>query len=219
MKNQRENILQAATKLFYEQGYHATYMENIAEACEITKPLITYYFKTKSNLARQVIETFLADHKNRIALKLYNEYFINRRTDMQVSTAVEIRLHDMLHLCDPHVMRFIKELADDKYEDTFPDNSVLLYKIHDRRYHLKVNHQADEIAMISRAAMASSLSIKLAYDNGQLNCTLEECLDYLTRVHFILMRIDEARIDAIIAESKAVLEQVNFEIRPYFQVI
>jgi len=219
MKNQKENILLAATKLFYEQGYKDTYLEQIADVCKITKPLITYYFKTKSNLARQVTDQYLTDHKNSVAFKLYTEYFKARKTDMQVSTAVEIRLYDTLHLCDPNALRFMKEHADENYEDTFPKNSVRLYQIHDRRYHLNINRNADEISMLARSAMSSSLSVKLAYARGEFDCTLEECLDYLTRVHFILMHIDAKRIDDIVSESKHILKQVKFEIKPYFQVV
>lgn len=218
MKNQKENILNTATKLFYEQGYKATYLDQIADVCEITKPLITYYFKSKSNLAREVTEKFLVEHKNKVALRLYLEYFKGRETDLQVSTAVEIRLYDMLHLCDPHVMRFVKEHADEKHEDTFSKSTVHLYKIHDRQYGLKLNRCSDEISMIARAAMASSLSVKLAYANGEFDCTLEECLDYLTSVHFVLMHIEESRIDEIIEESKHILQLIPFEIKPYFQV-
>lgn len=219
MKNQKENILLAATKLFYEQGYKATYLDQIADVCEITKPLITYYFKSKSNLAREVTEKFLVEHKNKVALRLYLEYFKGRETDLQVSTAVEIRLYDILHLCDPNVMRFVKEHADEKHEDTFSKSTVHLYKIHDRRYGLKLNRCSDEISMIARAAMASSLSVKLAFENGEFDCSLEECLDYLTSVHFVLMHIEEKRIDEIIEESKRILQMIKFEIKPYFQVV
>jgi len=219
MKNQKENILFAATKLFYEQGYKNTYLDQIADVCEITKPLISYHFKSKSNLAREVIENYIVENKNRVALKLYTEYFKGKKSDLQISTAVEVRLFDMLHLCDSNVMRFAKEQADEKYEDTFSKDSVRLYQIHDRRYHLNINRKADEISMIARAAMASSLSIKLAYVKGEFDCTLEECLDYLTRVHFLLMHIDNDRIDDIVQESKDVLNQIKFEIKPYFRII
>lgn len=59
MKSQKENILQVASRLFYEQGYKKTYLDQIAEICEITKPLISYYFKSKSNLGRSVGDAFL----------------------------------------------------------------------------------------------------------------------------------------------------------------
>ncbi|KNZ42276.1 TetR/AcrR family transcriptional regulator [Acetobacterium bakii] len=218
MKSQKENILETAAQLFYEQGYKKTYLDQIAEICDITKPLISYHFGSKSKLARKVSDAFLFDFKNKIALKLYTDYFKGRRTDLQVSTAVEIRLYNQLFLCDAKAMRFIKELADEKYEDLFSNDSIRLYKMHDRRYHLNIHQDMDEIAMIATAARSSTFSILWAYDRGEFNCPMEDCLDYITRLNFVLMHIDTKRIDAILAESKQVLEQVHFEFKPYFQI-
>lgn len=218
MKNQKENILETATQLFYEQGYKNTYLDQIAEICDITKPLISYHFKSKSNLAREVSDASLFDFKNKIALKLYTNYFKGKKTDLQVSTAVEIRLYNHLFLADPKAMRFLKELADDKYEDLFSLDSIRLYKIHDRRYHLDIQKDTDEISMIANAARAATFSILWAYDRGDFNCSLEDCLDYITRLNFVLMHIDKKRIDAILEESKQVLKQIQFEFKPYFQI-
>jgi AcrR family transcriptional regulator len=218
MNNQKEQILQVASKLFYEQGYKKTYLDQIAEICEITKPLISYYFKSKSSLARAVSDTFLFELKNKIAFKLYTDYFKGRKADLQVSTAVEIRLYNLMFLTDPNAMRFLKELADDKYEDLFSQDSIRLYKIHDRRYHLDIHDDTDELAMIANAARGASFSVLWAYDRGEFNCTQEDCLDYIARLNFILMHIDKARIDAILAESKEVIRQVPFSFKPYFQI-
>lgn len=218
MKNQKENILETATQLFYEQGYKKTYLDQIAEICEITKPLISYYFKSKSSLARTVSDTFLFDLKNKVALKLYTDYFKGRRTDLQVSTAVEIRLYHLLFLTDPKAMQFIRELADDKYEDMFSPDGIALYKMHDRRYHLDIQNESDEIAMIANAARAASFSIMWAYDRGEFACSQEDCLDYMIRLNFVLMHVDEKRINAIIDESKQALKQIPFEFKPYFKI-
>ncbi|WKY48140.1 helix-turn-helix domain-containing protein [Eubacteriaceae bacterium ES3] len=218
MKNQKENILQVATELFYEKGYKATYLGEIAERCEITKPLITYYFKSKSQLAGEVGDKMVIDLKNRVALKLYVEYFKDNPTDLQVSTAVEIRLFDMMHLYDEKVMRFARERADDRFADNFTKANVYLYKIHDRHYGLNLKRCPDEISMIAHAAMSSSLAVKLAYDSGEFDCTADECLDYLTSLHFTMMHIDESRIDEIISESKRIHKLIPFEIKPYFKV-
>ncbi|OFV69766.1 Uncharacterised protein [Acetobacterium wieringae] len=218
MNNQKEQILQVASQLFYEQGYKKTYLDQIAAICEITKPLISYYYKSKSSLARAVSDTFLFELKNKVALKLYTDYFKERKADLQVSTAVEIRLYNQMFLADPKAMRFLKELADDKYEDLFSQESIRLYKIHDRRYHLNVNADTDELAMIANAARGASFSVLWAYDRGEFNCTQEDCLDYIARLNFVLMNVDKERIDAILAESKEVLKQVPFTFKPYFQI-
>ncbi|WP_243136739.1 TetR/AcrR family transcriptional regulator [Acetobacterium paludosum] len=216
MKNQKDNILETATRLFYEQGYKNTYLDQIAELCEITKPLISYHFKSKSKLGRAVSDTCLFAYKNKIAMKLYTDYFKGRKTDLQVSAAVEIRLYNQLFLSDSNAMRFIKELADDKYEDLFSQEGNRLYQMHIRRYHLDIKPDSDEISMLANAARASTFSILWAYDRGDFNCSEEDCLDYITRLNFVLMHIDKNRIDAILAESKQVLEEVPFEYKPYF---
>nr|WP_320026236.1 TetR family transcriptional regulator [uncultured Acetobacterium sp.] len=218
MNNQKEQILQVASKLFYEQGYKKTYLDQIAEICEITKPLISYYYKSKSSLARAVSDTFLFDLKNKVAFKLYTDYFKERKVDLQVSTAVEIRLYNQMFLDDPKAMRFLKELADDKYEDLFSQDSIRLYKIHDRRYHLNIRDDIDELAMIANAARGAGFTVLWAYDRGEFNCTQEDCLDYITRLNFVLMHIDPSRIDAILEESRQVLSQVHFEFKPYFEI-
>jgi hypothetical protein len=123
-----------------------------------------------------------------------------------------------MFLDDPKAMRFLKELADDKYEDLFSQDSIRLYKIHDRRYHLDIHDDIDELAMIANAARGASFSVLWAYNRGEFNCTQEDCLDYITRLNFVLMHIDSKRIDAILEESKQVLSQVHFELKPYFEI-
>ena len=68
----KTNILLAAAKLFYDKGYNATSFEEIAEICDITKPLITYHYKTKANLANEVYLYFTEKRKTRLRKKSIN---------------------------------------------------------------------------------------------------------------------------------------------------
>jgi hypothetical protein len=54
-------ILNTATELFYQNGYEKTSFEKIAAACRITKPLITYHFKTKTLLASEVFDNYSSE--------------------------------------------------------------------------------------------------------------------------------------------------------------
>lgn len=47
----RERILLAADKLFYQYGYHATGLERILQAAQVTKGNFYYHFKSKEALA------------------------------------------------------------------------------------------------------------------------------------------------------------------------
>ena len=216
MSTQRENILTTATQLFYEHGYDDTYFYQIAEVLNITKSLISYHFKTKSSLAKEVTETFSVRNKNIISFKLYQTYFCNNKFDLQLSTAIEIRLSTALILQDPKVSRYIRESADGHYEDMFTPHYKNFYKIHDRQYHLNINRQNDEISMLARGATAASNAIIIDFINNMLNCTLEECLDYIVEMNFRFMRVGEKRIAEIIDQSKEIIKQVGFIFKPYF---
>ena len=51
-KKTKENILNAALKLFAEKGYHGTSINDIAKAANISKGLAYNYFESK----KQIIE-------------------------------------------------------------------------------------------------------------------------------------------------------------------
>jgi TetR/AcrR family transcriptional regulator len=49
-ESQRERILAQAAMLFAQRGYTATSMNEVAEACGVSKPALYYYFKDKYDL-------------------------------------------------------------------------------------------------------------------------------------------------------------------------
>jgi hypothetical protein len=54
--------------------------------------------------------------------------------------------------------------------------------------------------------------------NGNIDCTMNECLDYIVEMIFRFMRIDEARISELIAMSKKIISQIDFQFLPYFEI-
>ncbi len=65
MKNnpRKQNIIDAATVLFYQHGYSDTSMEAIAGECGIQKQLITYYFGSKESLGTAVAAQYRERHR------------------------------------------------------------------------------------------------------------------------------------------------------------
>lgn len=55
-EDQRETILQRATELFAQRGYTETSMNQVAEACGLSKPALYHYFKDKSALLVGITE-------------------------------------------------------------------------------------------------------------------------------------------------------------------
>ena len=53
---QREDILAAAARLFADQGFSATSMNQVAEACGVAKPTLYHYFQDKQELLAQICD-------------------------------------------------------------------------------------------------------------------------------------------------------------------
>ena len=75
--DKKEEILRIATKLFISQGYSKTGMRQIAKEANVSLALITYYFRTKDEIARIItrhissqnsrcIDIYVDVHKNPI---------------------------------------------------------------------------------------------------------------------------------------------------------
>src|SRR2546423_12070398 len=45
-----EQMVQAATRIFGDRGYHEASMDEIAQACGVTKPMLYAYFDSKEGL-------------------------------------------------------------------------------------------------------------------------------------------------------------------------
>ncbi|MCK9483399.1 MAG: TetR/AcrR family transcriptional regulator [Candidatus Marinimicrobia bacterium] len=52
----RDKILLTAAKLFADKGFEATSMREIAEACQVTKPALYYYFPDKKALFIEIVK-------------------------------------------------------------------------------------------------------------------------------------------------------------------
>ena len=53
---QREDILAAAARLFASQGFSATSMNQVAQACGVAKPTLYHYFQDKQALLAQICD-------------------------------------------------------------------------------------------------------------------------------------------------------------------
>jgi TetR/AcrR family transcriptional regulator, cholesterol catabolism regulator len=55
----RDAVIKEAARLFDERGYHATSMEDIAEAVGLRKPSLYHYFKSKDEILFWIHEEFI----------------------------------------------------------------------------------------------------------------------------------------------------------------
>ncbi len=61
-----QSILEAGLKVFSAQGYHGTSMDAVAEAAELGKATLYYYFKSKDELLLAILEHGVRDFFTRL---------------------------------------------------------------------------------------------------------------------------------------------------------
>jgi AcrR family transcriptional regulator len=71
----REKILEAASDLFFEQGYQATTIDDVIERSGISRPTLYTHFKTKEELCIEYLK-----ERRRIDLGLLKETMLKEKT-------------------------------------------------------------------------------------------------------------------------------------------
>src|SRR6185369_57113 len=92
-EDQRELILRNAAQLFSQRGYSATSMNEVAEACGMSKPTLYHYFRDKYSLVVDIAE----GHVSRLAA------LVNDVQAQPLDAEPRLRLL---------ILRFVEEYAD-----------------------------------------------------------------------------------------------------------
>jgi AcrR family transcriptional regulator len=66
-RDTRSRLRELALQLFAEQGYEATSLREIAERLGVTKAALYYYFKSKEDIVRSLVEDYVAELDQLIA--------------------------------------------------------------------------------------------------------------------------------------------------------
>lgn len=102
----RAQILTHATRLFAEQGYDGTSVQQIADAVGIRKPSVLYHFKSKDELRDEVLSEMLA-HWNTVLPGLLLKASADERFDATMEALTEF------FIVDPERARlFLRETLD-----------------------------------------------------------------------------------------------------------
>ena len=95
--NKKQNNIQAATRLFAEQGFEGTTTLQIANEAGVTEPLIYYHFKGKYDLFSHILEAS------------FKAYF-SRLETLERETGTPFKRIEAL--LDFH-LRFVEEMPDE----------------------------------------------------------------------------------------------------------
>lgn len=98
-EKRRDQIVQAAVRLFSEQGYYQTTMDDIARAADVSKGLIYLYFKDKNDVLFYTLRFVLEMYENDVAPALV-------RNDSPLAT-LRMALRGLCLLVSEHVQETV----------------------------------------------------------------------------------------------------------------
>ncbi len=106
----KERILKASIKLFSEKGFDATRVNEIAEAAEVNKALIYYYFKSKEEILDYLIDS-LFNSVTSIAMDFIHENILQMINDGRLDIET-----DRLHFNNEEALEYFLQQANVYFE-------------------------------------------------------------------------------------------------------
>lgn len=116
----KERILNASIRLFSQKGYDGTRVSEIAEAAQVTKALIYYYFKSKEEILDHLVRSLL---ENAAAMTVD---FIHTNIVQMINNGRLRILPDRLHFTDQEAIGYFLEKAQVYFEQVL--DYVLEYR-------------------------------------------------------------------------------------------
>lgn len=209
----REKLVEAARELFYEQGYVATTLAQISRKSGVNNGLITYYFGSKSNLAREIYNLFLKSVRDEISLQLFTR---RKEFNMELGMAVEQRIMLAQKFYNPKLLRFCNE-CEKEWDYTFVNERRSRY--YELQRELSNPDLSDiDLKLYEVCGIAIVRSITNAYENGYLGCDLEYLKDYVVQSLLNMLQLNPFRVNAVVKESRYWEEQLKVQVGDNFRV-
>lgn len=211
----KQNIVDIARKMFYEQGIANVSFKQLAEKCEVAPSLITYYFKTKSNIVTDVISQYCDEIEQVIAAKFYEQKI---PYDIRVASIVDLLVKLQVYNEDEKARAFYLEYLNCGMETIFAAGFESIYRKLDKHIILDIDRSYDQLPSVAAAAHGVVLTLIYAYYSGKLSCTYEQFVDYVLTVRCKLLNLSEGEIQNIIQDGKDCFHRLDFHVQPYFVV-
>lgn len=210
----RDRLLEAARELFYEQGYEATTLAQISAKSGVNNGLITYYFRSKSNLASEIYNLFLKNVRDEISLQLFSR---RKEFNMELGLAVEQRILLAQKFENGNLLRFCNEYQ--KERDYYTDPNERRERYYELQRELINPELSDiELKMYEVCGIAIVRSVTSAFEKGYLGEDLEYIKDYVIQTLLNMLQLNPYRIGSIISESRYWESELTIKVGSCFSV-
>lgn len=202
-------LYEAAKDLFLEKGYKNTTFGDLAERVNVHKSLITYYFKTKYNLATLVIQEYVTSYTNAVVDTLKR---FSKEDDPFYESVLRtmVLFNGLAH--NKKMSDFYVEFIDAGGPRLYTSlKRTLLERIKDK---FVLPFDEKNLKFIQMVDDASRTSLIRSYFGGCTDLTLDEAIEMKSKLMFRMFGFNETDIDRIYDESKYMFENTNYIFGP-----
>lgn len=216
--NIRLDILTTAQRHFYEKGYEGTIFSDIASDLGITKGLITYYFKTKCNLANEVMIQYVG-HINQSTHDYFAKHSGFSASVDEIISMVVTFVNVFSYEKDPKTLRFYCEFMYKNLQYAIENTPVKLYERLAQSFKKEIVGDTAKLRSYMLKARSATAALELAYWHTKtLELTREEYIASIIFIKYQLLDVSPENCRALYDEAYEIYKRMKITVIPEFRL-
>ncbi len=219
----RDHLYKTAKQLFYQKGYEETTVKDIIIAANSALGVFTYHFDSKDSLAVEIyqnmVDNIMVKHSEKMKCFPYTIEHISSEILMYHSFFSTMS-------ANPNVRRFYRQICHtDLFRKTVLDmnlkfvQNILYNERREKKNSLSYIHEVNIEYVVS---LVTGMEIQYVYDLFSENFSeIEEqkAIDIYIHIYFSFFVENRERLEALISQSKQLLQHVSLQIGDDFEVL
>lgn len=207
----RQRIYHESKELFYKQGIKATSYNDICEAADVNRGLIPYYFKSKNNIAIEVLGEFVDNMENAVGTR-WGEGEMNQP---ELNIMIELLMFRLLAE-DECACRFYSEIRSD---GAFHESTLKIQDDVMRTLAAGSGVEVSEAALRTITSMVEGTETELvqAVYHGYLQESIEDMVRRDISCCFFLLGADAKEVEAWCDHAFSLAEGLTLKCNERFE--
>ncbi len=201
----RESILDSAKRLFFQKGFEAATIKEIAEGCGSPVGLVHYYFKKKQD----IVAAIYMDFHNSIDMLIYRQV-PGVMEDIFLTHALNNRIYYQIIAGVPqNAALYLEMMKNDSNARLVAKYASMIYHTYIQQY--RINWTEEELRAYVSFNFGARREFFLDYLTGAYGeMDIQEGVTMLLGLFPRLMKLDHAYVDGVLRHSLELLHQVDY---------
>ena len=210
-KTQKENILKSAYQLLMEKGYNLTTTREIADAAQIKRGLLHYYYRQKEDILTDLYADLLSGmlrylvDVNKIAESGFIYIAIFDLFYYKVISAHQYLNKTIADVLTSHSLKKIKI-----------EKTMALYQKVCSDFKIPISDK--DLFLPTAVAIGAESELLLDIMDGELDMSYDELAETIIKLEFLMLRVDDQKIRELIADARQICDKTSVaEFDRYFR--